>query len=49
MRWEEVRERFPDEWVVLEAIKAHSAADTMSFTNKIPIVNTAFFTHLAPN
>ncbi|MEX2460042.1 MAG: hypothetical protein WD469_01855 [Paenibacillaceae bacterium] len=24
MRWEEVRDRFPDEWVVLEATKAHS-------------------------
>lgn len=25
MRWEEVKERFPYEWVVLEAMKAHSA------------------------
>ncbi|QGQ99325.1 hypothetical protein EHS13_32915 [Paenibacillus psychroresistens] len=25
MRWEEVQERFPNEWVVLEAIKAHSS------------------------
>ncbi|SFL49364.1 hypothetical protein SAMN03159341_106350 [Paenibacillus sp. 1_12] len=24
MRWEEVQERFPQEWVVLEATKAHS-------------------------
>lgn len=24
MRWEEVQEQFPDEWVVLEATKAHS-------------------------
>lgn len=24
MRWEEVQERFPSEWVVLEATKAHS-------------------------
>lgn len=24
MRWEEVQERFPEEWVVLEATKAHS-------------------------
>lgn len=24
MLWEEVRERFPNEWVVLEATKAHS-------------------------
>jgi hypothetical protein len=24
MRWEEVKERFPNEWVVLEATKAHS-------------------------
>ena len=24
MRWEEVQERFPNEWVVLEATKAHS-------------------------
>ena len=24
MRWQEVQERFPNEWVVLEAVKAHS-------------------------
>jgi hypothetical protein len=24
MRWTEVQERFPNEWVVLEVIKAHS-------------------------
>lgn len=24
MRWEEVQERFPEEWVVMEATKAHS-------------------------
>ncbi|MBP1970180.1 hypothetical protein J2Z83_002298 [Virgibacillus natechei] len=24
MRWDEVQERFPNEWVVLEATKAHS-------------------------
>ncbi|PYI51342.1 hypothetical protein DLM86_25285 [Paenibacillus flagellatus] len=26
MRWEEVKERFPNEWVVLEATKAHSVS-----------------------
>ncbi|SDI48139.1 hypothetical protein [Natribacillus halophilus] len=24
MRWQEVKKRFPNEWVVLEVIKAHS-------------------------
>ena len=24
MRWQEVQKRFPNEWVVLEVIKAHS-------------------------
>lgn len=24
MRWQEVQERFPNEWIVLEVIKAHS-------------------------
>ncbi|MFC3747412.1 hypothetical protein [Paenibacillus sp. GCM10012306] len=24
MRWDEIKERFPDEWVVLEATKAYS-------------------------
>lgn len=24
MRWEEVREQFPDEWVVCEALRSHS-------------------------
>ncbi|GAX90014.1 hypothetical protein [Effusibacillus lacus] len=24
MKWQEVQERFPDEWIVFEAVKAHS-------------------------
>jgi hypothetical protein len=26
MTWEDVRERFPEQWLVVEAIKAHSEA-----------------------
>jgi len=39
MRWEEVRERFPDEWVVLEAIKAHSAEGNR-YIEEVVIVDT---------
>lgn len=27
MRWNEVREHYPDQWLLIEAIKAHSESD----------------------
>lgn len=27
MQWQEVREHYPDQWLMVEAIKAHSEAD----------------------
>jgi len=38
MRWEEVRERFPDEWVVLEATKAYSK-DGDRFIEEVVVID----------
>jgi hypothetical protein len=47
MRWEEVREVYPDQWLVIEAVQAHSEKDHRQL-DKIAVVeicsdgNTAF-------
>lgn len=38
MRWEEVKERFPNEWVVLEATKAYSA-DGNRYIEEVVVVD----------
>lgn len=47
MKWHEVREHFPDEWVLVEAIQAHSKenrriADDLSVINTFPDGMTGF-------
>jgi hypothetical protein len=39
MRWEEVQERFPNEWVVLEATKAHSEKGSRYIEEVVVIVD----------
>lgn len=39
MRWIEVRERFPEEWVVLEATKAHSK-EGHRFIEEVVVIDT---------
>ncbi|MGG4207678.1 hypothetical protein ABEW60_25420 [Paenibacillus jamilae] len=39
MRWEEVKERFPNEWVVLEATKAYSK-DGQRFIEEMTVIDT---------
>jgi hypothetical protein len=38
MRWEEVQERFPNEWVVLEAIKAYSR-DGNRYIDEVAVID----------
>jgi hypothetical protein len=38
MRWIEVREQFPNEWVVLEVIKAHSK-DGNRYIEEVVVIN----------
>ncbi|WP_317954490.1 hypothetical protein [Paenibacillus chitinolyticus] len=38
MRWEEVREQFPDEWVVCEALKSHSE-DGYWFIDEVALID----------
>ncbi|TDF97052.1 hypothetical protein E1757_14470 [Paenibacillus piri] len=38
MRWKEVQERFPNEWVVLEATKAHSS-DGNRYIEEVVVVD----------
>lgn len=39
MNWQEVREHFPDEWVLVEAIKAHSE-DNRRIPDDLAVINT---------
>ena len=39
MRWQEVQERFPEEWVVLEATKAHSA-EGHRYIEEVVVIDT---------
>ena len=39
MKWKEVRERYPDSWVLFEAIEAYSENGERKVTN-ISIINT---------
>lgn len=39
MRWEEVRERFPEEWVVLEATKAYSK-EGQRFIEEVVVIDS---------
>lgn len=38
MRWEEVRERFPNEWVVCETLKSHSENDEY-FIDEVAVID----------
>jgi hypothetical protein len=38
MQWQEVQERFPNEWVVLEATKAHSN-DGHRYIEEVVVIN----------
>jgi len=39
MRWEKVREAYPNQWLIIEAVKAHSEADRR-ILDEIAIVET---------
>ncbi len=39
MRWEEVRDRFPEEWVVLEATKAYSK-EGQRYIEEVVVIDT---------
>ena len=39
MQWNEIRELFPGQWVLIDAVEAHSA-DNQSFLDDIAIVHT---------
>jgi hypothetical protein len=38
MRWEEVREQFPNEWVVCEALQSHSE-DGFCFIEEVAVID----------
>jgi hypothetical protein len=39
MRWEEVRKAYPNQWLIIEALEAHSEADRR-LLDKIAVVET---------
>ena len=39
MKWEDIRQHYPDQWLLLEAIKAHSVANTR-ILDQIAVLNS---------
>ncbi len=39
MRWQEVREAYPNQWLIIEAVEAHSEADRRVL-DKIAVIET---------
>ncbi len=39
MQWAEIRKYFPNEWLVIEALRAHTTADTRRHLDKITVVD----------
>ena len=39
MRWADICAAFPDQWLVVEAVKAHTTADSMRHLDDIAVVD----------
>lgn len=40
MLWSEIRKSYPDQWVVMEALKAHTTPDQYRKFDKISVIET---------
>jgi hypothetical protein len=40
MQWSEIRKAHPDQWVVIEAIQAHSTPDNLRKFDEIAVIQT---------
>jgi len=38
MQWSEVREAYPKQWLIIEALQAHTASDSRRLLDKIAII-----------
>jgi hypothetical protein len=38
MQWSEIRKAYPNQWLVVEALKAHTTSDNRRFLDKIAVV-----------
>lgn len=38
MKWSEIRQRYPDQWLVLEAVAAHTTPDKQRHLDQITVV-----------
>jgi hypothetical protein len=38
MQWDEVRTRYPDQWVLIEALKAHTAPDLQRYLDQLSVI-----------
>ncbi|MBN1310098.1 MAG: hypothetical protein JXB30_01680 [Anaerolineae bacterium] len=41
MQWTEIREAYPDQWLVIEALQAHTTPDKHRVLDKITVVDHA--------
>ncbi len=38
MRWTEIRQAFPDRWLIIEALEAHTTSDNRRILDKIAVI-----------
>ena len=38
MLWSEVRERFPDQWLIVEALEAHTGSNKQRFLDDLAVI-----------
>lgn len=47
MRWSEIRTAYPDQWLVIEALEAHTNADAERLLDRLAVIETCVDGHLA--
>lgn len=47
MRWSEIRTAYPDQWLIVEALKAHTTADGQRRMDRLAVIETCADGHAA--
>jgi hypothetical protein len=40
MNWEEIRKSFPEQWLIIEALEAHTTADNQRHLDRVAMIET---------
>jgi hypothetical protein len=47
MRWSEIRNTYPDQWLVIEALEAHTSVDAERLLDRLAVIETCADGHSA--